>query len=67
MTSEQREFHERMSGEISAALANLRHEFDIQPRDMDLSDEAELQIIQGNLKAILLKAYARNHTWISEG
>lgn len=66
MTSEQREFHERMNGEISAALANLRHEFDIQPRDMDLSDEAELQIIQADLKAVLFRAYARNHNWISE-
>lgn len=66
MTREQREFHERMNAEIAGALDNLKHEFDVTPRDIDPEDRPEWDIIRANLKALLLKAYTRNHSWIAD-
>jgi hypothetical protein len=65
MTNEQRQFHSRMNEEISGALDGLRHLFDIDPRDIDPADRPEWDILRSNLKGLLLKAYARNHSWIN--
>lgn len=64
MTKEQQQFHERMNAEIKGALDGLRHEFDIQTRDLGPEGVAELDVIKGNLKELLFKAYARNHSWV---
>lgn len=65
MTKEQREFHERMNDEIIQTFATLYHEFDVGPADLK-PDWADWQILRSDLKGLLLKAYERNHSWISE-
>lgn len=64
MTSEQREFHQRMNDEITDALVGLAAGFDIHGKDRE-PDTADWHVLRSDLKDLLLRAYARNHPWIN--